>query len=425
MTAPDELKNTDEDTGNDQAAVQPSHSFFAVLVKIILPLMILSVAVIIAVVLIKNRPHIKRSAPRPSTALVAVVPLSRQDITVTINGQGIVMPARQVALKAQVSGRIIAMDPEFYPGCRVAKDQSLCRIEPNDYVLDVQQARANVLNAQAEMELEMGYQDVAQAEWNLLGIGDDATEQERTLALRVPQLKQKNAAVMIQQSQLARAELDLHRTEITAPFNAIVLEKHIDPGTVVSTQDTLGTLAGTDRYWVQVSIPTDRLSWIDWPDDEHASHTAAPAEVLYQRGTTTHRRSGHVLSLLGDLDPDGLMARILIEVNHPLDDTSSQPLLLGDYVTVQIQGRTLSDVFVIDRQWLHDNDTLWIADADNRLDIRPVQCLWKDERTVCIGTGLTDGERLITTNLPAPIAGMPLEIMNDSAIEDTTAEVTP
>ena len=43
----------------------------------------------------------------------------------------------------------------------------------------------------------------------------------------------------------------------------MIIDKQVDLGAQVSPQTHLGTFVGTDEYWVQVSIPIDRLAWID------------------------------------------------------------------------------------------------------------------------------------------------------------------
>ena len=78
-------------------------------------------------------------------------------------------------------------------------------------------------------------------------------------------------------------------------------------GSQAMPQSDLGTLVGTDAYWVKVSIPVDRLQWVSVP--------GSPATIISNGGTA---RKGRVIKLLGDLEEKGRMARLLVEVRDPL-----------------------------------------------------------------------------------------------------------
>ena len=115
------------------------------------------------------------------------------------------------------------------------------------------------------------------------------------------------------------------------------------------------------------------------------------------------------------------MAKILVEVRDPLhlrgDQNNRLPLLIGEYVRLEIEGRTLENVFKIPRTALRDNDTLWLATSDMTsgmtsgmtLDIRKVTPIWKDSMTVVLQDGLNSGDQLIVSDLPAPVAGMKIQ----------------
>ena len=122
-------------------------------------------------------------------------------------------------------------------------------------------------------------------------------------------------------------------------FNAVVRSKDTAVGAQVSTADRLAVLAGTDRFWIQVSLPTDRLEWITIPT--RSGGAGSPVSVIYQE---RHRRDGQVVRLLGELAPEGRMAQLLVAVDDPLGlkgPAGRPPLLIGEFVRVEIQGRRL------------------------------------------------------------------------------------
>jgi len=356
---------------------------------------------------IKTAPKPERKAPVKQSAVVETMPVTRGTTRVAIKAMGTVLPARELAFKARVSGEVVSLSPGFVPGGVFAKGAELLRIDPADYRLDVRTRQAELASAEADLALEQGQQNVARKEWKLLRSGSkqDAGSE---LALRVPQLKQAQAARDKAAVALKQSSLDLARTTLTTPFNAMVSDRSVELGAVVTTQETLATLVGTDEYWVQASLPVDRLEWITLPAPD-GSITGSPVTVTSSAGES---RTGSLLKLLSSLEADGRMARVLISIPDPLglrdESDAALPLLLDDYVSVEIQGRELTDVVTIPRSTLKEGTHVWVASPEGTLDIRPVSVIWKDKMVACIDQGLSSGDHLIITDLAAPVQGMPV-----------------
>jgi RND family efflux transporter MFP subunit len=325
---------------------------------------------------------------------------------------GTVIPAQKVSLESQVAGQVVATHPDFTPGGFINKHDLVIQLDPKDYQLALSRTQSDLVNAQYYLKLERGRQDVALREWQLLNAGRNPSDTDSELALRKPHLDKAEADVAAAEAAVTQASLDLERTRISAPFNALVLSKAVDVGSQVAPQEPLAELVGTDTYWVQASIPIERLDWIQVP--RQIGDAGAPVKIEYGLG---HTIGGTVARLVGDLDSEGRMARIIIAVDDPLNrastPTDSPPLLLGEYVRVAIQGRLLDNVFAVPREALHDDNTVWLADQDDKLAIRKVYPLWRDPETVLLHDDLKPGDRLIVTDLPAPVNGMELRIEAD------------
>ncbi|MBN2309036.1 MAG: hypothetical protein JXR94_08705, partial [Candidatus Hydrogenedentes bacterium] len=93
---------------------------------------------------------------------------------------------------------------------------------------------------------------------------------------------------------------------------------------------------------------------------------------------------------------------------------SRNPLLLGDYLNVEILGRYVENVFVIPRATLRDGSNIWLVDADSRLVIQPVEPVWGDDARVLV-RGIEPGAGLIVSDLPTPVAGMELRRASDAS----------
>ena len=86
------------------------------------------------------------------------------------------------------------------------------------------------------------------------------------------------------------------------------------------------------------------------------------------------------------------------------------PLLIGEYVRIEIDGRQLDNVYRIPRTALRGDDRIWVATSDGKLKIRDIDILWRDAQTVLFRDGLEPGDRLIVSELATPIDGMPVQI---------------
>jgi RND family efflux transporter MFP subunit len=322
---------------------------------------------------------------------------------------GTVVPSREVILKSRVSGEIIEIHPEFTEGGFLKKDMKILQIDPKDYELALARKQSAVTDAEYALKLELGHQTVAKREWDLLNQGKPAQDMEKELALRQPHLNKARADLSAAEAELKAAMLDLERTHVVSPFNAMVRSKSVDLGSQITPQEPLAELVGTDAYRIQVSLPVDRLEWIDVP--VQVGDPGSKARIVYGQG---HECIGTVVRLMGDLATEGRMARVLVEVADPLGLKASNkdrsPLLIGEYVRVEIQGRKLDSVFQIPRAALRDQSNVWVAGENQTLEIRNVRPIWRAADIVLLKDGLKSGERLIVSDLPAPVQGMPVRV---------------
>ena len=395
--------------------------------KFLLVIAIIGCGLAIAIVLIKSKPQATRKPLSVSIPMVQVIDPAIKNEPIMITARGTVIPARQVTLQPEVAGTILWQSKNLVEGAHVRAKDRLIRIDDRDYRLTVQQQKAAVTRATVELKTERGRQAIARREWKLLEEDIETTREGRELALRIPQAKNAQAALTSAESALEKANLDLSRTVIRAPFNALVTDELVDVGQRVGPGSKIATLVGTDEFWIRASIPLSDLSWIDIPDIN--ASRGSTARVVQENGFYRIERVGTVVRLLGDVDPKGRMARIIISVKDPLglkrtSGDANFPLLLGSYVTIHIQGQHARRVCVIPRSALREGNRIWILTEDNRLQFRNVDVVWNRRDDVLIRNGFNPCDRIITNRIPTPTEGMKLRPMGrnlPSGEEGTTA----
>jgi RND family efflux transporter MFP subunit len=394
----------------------------APLKKAVFPILILIVAVSCAALMMANRITPDRLDIAEQIVPVEVTEIVHSTEEVVITAQGTVTPAQQVQLRPEVAGRIVKLSPSLVPGGLFTAGKTMATIDERDYRVQLAAQQEMVARARLALRQEQARQAVAEEEWDLLEASIPADSSNRDLALRRPQIEHAEASITAAEGALAKAELDLERCTITAPFNAVVLREQVDLGKLVNPQTEIATIVGTDAYWAQVSLPVEHLGWIEIPG--RGGRKGAAATVIYSAGSVEIRREGRVERLLGDLDPAGRMARLLVVIDDPLNlkgqhGASELPLLIGSYVTVEIRGRTIEDAIVIPRRALREihvngangaREGLWIMNGEDRLATREAEVVWRTEETVIVSNGFADGERLITSTIATPIEGMKVSV---------------
>ncbi len=377
----------------------------------ILPLLIVIAGVIAVVVLMETGPQAQRKERPRNARLVEVQPIRMAEKPIVVDAMGTVVPARMVDIRPQVSGEIVSIDADFVPGGRFVAGQALVRIDPVDYTLVVRQRKSDVARTKSAYQLEVAQQLVAQREYELLG--EHISEDERDLVLRKPQLESAKAAYEAAEALLEAARLAQARTQVVAPFNGVLQSRHVNVGTQVSPATSLGTFVGTDAYWVEVSVPVDQLQWLYIPRSRdgvgsvvHIYNEAAWGREVF--------RTGHVIRLIPAVEAEGRMARLIVSVDNPLgheaDERVLPPMLLGAYVRVEMTGIQLDQALVVPRTSLRDGNVVWIMNDADQLDIRAVDVLFRGRDEVLVKKGVRLGERVVTTDLGAPVAGMPLRV---------------
>lgn len=379
-------------------------------VKGLIPLLILGAGAAAVYAMIKTAPQPQKAPHQRRARLVTIVEAERTPHRVRVEATGRILPAREVTLNPQVGGEIIEISPNLEPGGHFEAGAMVVKIEPADYELAAKMRQAELTQMEAERVMEQASQDVARREYEVLG--EALNPEEKALVMREPQLAAATADVEAARAMLADAQLDLDRTTVTAPFDAQVVEKYVDLGTRLNAQAPVVRLVGTDTYWVELKVEQSNLRWIEFPEGERPGS----AVVLKQPkvwGPDAHRE-GRVIRLLPDLSAEGSMARVLVAVDDPLallpENEGLPTLLVGQFVTAEIEGATLDGVVVVDRALLRSGDWVWIMNAENKLEVRPVEIAYRGLAYVLVQGGIEDGERIVTTDIATVADGMELRL---------------
>ena len=348
--------------------------------------------------------HLMNTAPknkkrqRPERVVkVQIKELELSEEHLFINTNGTVLPERQLSLKPRVTGEIISIHPELHSGGMIYKDEVIAQIDPADYEIALIRAENKLNQAKFAYSLELGEQDVAKYEWNLLENKESITNLEKQLILRIPHLEKAKSDIKAAEAELHQAKLNLQRCKIRAPYDLMILSRMITEGSQVNTQSIIADLVAADTFWVEASIPYQDLAWLS---KNNASATIIPAS-----DRSGSKWQGRFIRRKPAISTDARRARIIIEVKNPLTQNSA-PLLLNSFVKVRISGPIIKNIFKIPITAFHDGQKIYLINEESRLEIRDIKPLWSEGNYIYVSEGLKENEKIILNPISTPIPGI-------------------
>jgi RND family efflux transporter MFP subunit len=375
-------------------------------IKFILPILIITLAALVAVAMVKKRTAPMRISPLSQGPMVETMTITLVDLPVTVRATGTVAASQQVEIIPQVSGVVEMIAANLVQGAFFKKGELLLKIEETDYLLALEQARADLSKAELDLALIEGKAVIARREWQMLRRQEG---EPLPLVVYEPQLASAKATVASASAKVKLAEVNLARTKIKAPFNCFIRKKIVDVGQYLRSGTMILDIAGTDGVEVVVPLPQADLAWLDVPR-QNKEGKGAPATITMDVGGENFAWQGFLSRALGEVDAKTRMVDVVIIIEDPYllkkEAGYGQELALGSFVQVEVQGRMLTKVARIPRKALHGEDQVWLVNDHKELVLRQVEVTRKEKDTVLIGNGLVEGERLVLTAVSGAANGL-------------------
>ena len=350
------------------------------------------------------------------TPIVTVNNISLAPMTLKVDSYGMVTPKYETQLIAQVNGEIVELSDVFQRGGFVKKDQLLARIDPNDYQAALIDAQASMASARAALEKEVAQGKVAEREWKQI---TDSSPTE--LSLRKPQLAQELARVKAAQAAVLRAERNLERTEIRAPYDAMIDSRDIGLGAFVSVGKQIGHLLATDFAEVRLPVADSQLAYLI------NQGVNAQVQLHGEYAGQSRQWQASIKRSEGVVDSKSRMAYLVAEIKDPYQlqatNNNPAPLRFGSYIKANILGNYLANATMLPRYLVVDGKVA-ILDDNSKLHYVAIDIIRQQGSNVVVTNGLADGDRLITSALDYPIEGMKLALDNDDIELDDESNTT-
>ena len=378
---------------------------------------IMIVGVVAAAGLVKMGKKPERQTPPATMPVVSTFTVAPETEPIRVNSFGSIKAKHSISIVPRVNGEVMVKSPHFEAGGYFSAGQILLKIDDTDYIMAVEQARANVAQSEYNLALAEEEAQVAQREWERIGsagLEPGATNEPTSLVLHEPQLKLARANLESARAALAQAELNLDRCTLTAPFDGRVLDSTVDAGQFIRSGTSLGTIYATDIAEVTVTISDDDLAWITVNYD--AKDGGAPVDVSADFAGARHHWQGRAVRLGGAVDNLSRLVSVVVEIPRPYERSGSRPPLIeGMFVDVLFTADPPDGAVVIPRSALRPGEQVWVVDPQSKLDIRQVEVARAGVDQAIITGGLRAGERVCTSNLQYVTQGMPVRVEGDPA----------
>jgi RND family efflux transporter MFP subunit len=307
---------------------------------------------------------------------------------------------------------VVWASPALVSGGFFAKEDVLLRVDPADYEIALERARAS-LN-RAESEDRRATRDLERRR--------GLAERKYASAAELDQAEniQRAAAAALREARAARvqAERELARTELRAPYAGRVREARVDVGQFVTRGASLATIYAVDYVEVRLPIPDDELAYLDRALLSESQDAEGGTDVILHARFAGRDRTwrGRIVRSEGEIDPKSRMVHVVARVEDPygrLSAAHEAPLAVGLFVDAEILGAIAEQVFVLPRASLRSEDRVLVVDAESRLRFRRVEVLRASGESVVVAAGLQPGDQVCVSPLDAPVDGMLVRVALD------------
>ncbi len=322
--------------------------------------------------------HTPEGETKPQEALPPGMPVTVESVMpgsypATISALGEVVPQWESTIKSQVNGRIVFISDRLRVGNMVKRDELLVQVAKDRLEMELAEAHSRLAEANVALLKEEREFSEARKNWRQSGIDGDP---QSPLVLRKPQLRAATHAVKASRAALAHAEAMLAHADIRAPFDAVIVQRTVNPGEMLFPGDTVATLY--DMKTAQISIHLDATQW------KHLGQQVNGDPAILHDPLQGASWPAQLVRDSRRLDNETRLRTLFLQVDQPLQH--SPPLLPGTFVRTVIKGRPVDDLLCIPGTALTKEGVVWLVNTQNRLVRYRTDPVFYDENVVYVHT---------------------------------------
>lgn len=385
--------------------------------KLFIPLLIIIISLAGFYFLANAKAKPKQLPPEEKVLVVDALKALPQTVTITVDSMGEVKPQTSTQVVSQVGGTIQSVSSLIKAGNYVEQGTPLLSIDTRDFETQVKLAEADLISAKSQLAKEQGLSEAALIDWKKYQHKKKRSKAANDLALRKPQLAEAEARLQAANANLQQAKLNLSRTKVTAPYSGIITQQFVDIGQYINIGTPLFTIVATSVAELEVSIPENKLQYLNLPNIKHSTNNnASEVSIQHKLGSNTINRVGKLTRTTANLNPVTRSLKAIIEIEDPYSLNNNQaPLLMGSFVEASIQGKSFDNIIVLPRHIIKSGNQIWVIDENNRLQTKTIKTLNIGSEYAYVTAGINKGEYICLNTITGELPGTKAKISQITA----------
>lgn len=364
--------------------------------SIIFGIIVLVGAILLAQYLINNK---KKPKPKFDKIVktVFINEVENKEIPIIITASGNLTAKHKIDLFAEVQGVLKPSTKEFKPGAAYHKGENIIKVNSDEFYANLQSQKSNFYNSIIAImpDIRLDYPSEFQKWQNYL----TSFNINKTIS-KLPVMNTDKGNYFISGRGINTAyynvknlEVKLGKYNLRAPFNGILTEAFVTPGSLVRVGQKLGEYIDPSSYEMEVSI-----------NAEFANLLKVGNTVQLNNLEKTKSYTGKVVRINGKVDATSQTIKAFIEVSH-------NDLKEGTYLEANLTARSEQNAIEISRKLLVNDKQLYVV-RDSVLDIIDVNPVYFSNEKAVI-KGVENGTLMLSKPTPGAYQGMLVKIYED------------
>lgn len=362
-------------------------------VSIILGILILGVSIYFTVTTLSSSDKKEEKSKPKSSQAVKIKTAKLDSISATIPISGQLEAQKRVNIFAEVQGKFIRSSKPFKAGIEYSKGEVLLEIDDRETRLNLKAQKSNLMNSIAQMlpDLKLdypGHYEDWQDYLENLKVNEPLPDLPKADEQQVKYFVTSNN-IYNQFYSIQSQEERLSKYTVRAPFDGVVTESMIDPGTLVRPGQQLGEFINPNSFEVSADLSPKGIKMVQNGDS-----------VILRAGDIQVEKEGRVVRINDQVNPGTQSGEVFIYTRHP-------KFKEGMYVKGEIFTGYIDNAFRVPRKFLENGKEIWTV-KDGQLEKTKVRVAHKT-KDIAIVKGLSEGTKVLFESLPSAYGGMPVK----------------
>lgn len=344
----------------------------------------------------KKKPASKK-ADKITTVFTENVSLSA--VPVFVEATGVLEAVEKLELYSEVQGIMLPDGGKFKEGVAFRKGQVLLGLRSNDVQAQLVAQRSSFqrLITSVMPDLKLDFPEGFQT-WSayLNNLSVDKTLKE------LPDVKSEKLKLFLTGKSvysdyynIKNAEINLSKFTIRAPYDGVLIEANVDPGTVVRQGQKLGVFIKPDYYELEVAINANQADKIKQGQVADISADKSFGRVI----------TGKVARINRTVNTESQLSSVFVKVK-------SNELKNGMFMHAKIHASDVDNAMEVSRSTLFDLDKVYLVEND--ILVPKTVTIKHQSKNSAIVTGLKNGDTMLSKIPPGAFAGMKVSVYQNS-----------